>query len=321
MLRQFSIDTNQCIEIESFFQTTTKGQSKPHCRIMHQGNQYSIQSADNSTYAATVRAAGLLLLVPCLLISVLLSFALAGDKIVIYFYSSETNVNNFKSLKMQFDQYLSEFGSFEFQPFSDRNTFEEQIAGKPRCLVLLSSWHYTNIYQKYHLHPLLVGSRKGEKYQRRVLVTDNKTNSIEAVQTGQIASSSSIQHTRSTLRQMFHNDELVNRLRVLTVPKDIDALMSLGFGMAKAALTTDGSLDKLQAMNPVLHKRLTILEESEESLLLILAAPEEFVPQAQELLLIFQEMAENADGQRKMRMLGLDDWQILDPTDTATLEN
>lgn len=30
-------------------------------------------------------------------------------KIKIYFYSSETNINNFRSLKMEFDRYLSRF--------------------------------------------------------------------------------------------------------------------------------------------------------------------------------------------------------------------
>jgi hypothetical protein len=51
-------------------------------------------------------------------------------KIKIYFYSSETNINNFKSLKMEFHRYHSKFGLYEFQPFSARHVFEEHVKGK-----------------------------------------------------------------------------------------------------------------------------------------------------------------------------------------------
>jgi len=53
-----------------------------------------------------------------------------AGKIKIYFYSFETNIINFKSLKMAFGQYLSKFGPYEFQPFSSRDVFDKQVKGK-----------------------------------------------------------------------------------------------------------------------------------------------------------------------------------------------
>lgn len=295
---------------------------RKYCNIMPNGDRHILKLPDNFRSIAIVRVLLVVLLFTCTLIFYLVFPASAApDNTIIYFYSSETNINNFKSLKMEFDQYLFRFGSYQFQPFNDRETFEEQIKGKQNCLILLSSWHYANIYKEYAFKPLLVGSRKGKKYQKRVLVTSSRSGSIETVKAGRIASSSSVQHTISTLQQMFQDNNVVKSFRILTVPKDIDALMSLGFGMAKAALTTDSSLDKLQAMNPVLYKKITVLAESEESLLLVLAVPQGFAEQAQELVTIFQEMPENPDGRRKVRMLGLDDWQTLDSSDIARLEN
>ena len=54
-------------------------------------------------------------------------YTFAVSNATIYFYSTETNINNFKSLKMEFDRYLSKLGSFEFQPFIAKETFEKHI--------------------------------------------------------------------------------------------------------------------------------------------------------------------------------------------------
>jgi hypothetical protein len=257
----------------------------------------------------------------CVLLLVLMTPVLGQpEKIVIYFYSSETNINNFKSLKMEFDQYLSAFGEYEFQPFSDRETFEEHVKDKTHCLLLLSSWHYINIHKDYSLKPVLVGVRNGQKIQKRILVASDGSADVASVKTGQIASASSPQHTLSTLKEMFKGQDSGENFKILTVPKDIDALMSVGFGMAQSALITESALDTLKTLNSPLYKKLKTLAESEESLLLILAAPESFVERAGELIEIFQTMSTSPEGQEKIRMLGLDGWQPLDSSDESKLE-
>jgi len=221
----------------------------------------------------TLRLIAVLLLFP--MIFCVMSAAFAGaDKITVYFYSCEANINNFKSLKMEFDSYLSKHGLYAFQPFSDRDAFEKHIRGKEDCLLLLSSWHYRNIHKPYSLKSALVGVRNGKKCQKRLLVARGKTATIESVKTGHVASASSTQHTTSLLRAMLKEKYVPGTFRVLTVPKDIDALMSVGFGMSKSALTTTSSLEELSILNPVLQKKMKILAEGEESLLLILAVPE-----------------------------------------------
>jgi len=242
------------------------------------------------------------------------------EKFIVYFYSSETNINTFKSLKMEFDSYLAKFGDYEFQPFSDRKTFEEQVKDKPRCLVLLSSWHYANIHKAYVLKPMLVGVRNGQKYQKRILVASESAANIESVKTGPIASASSAQHTLSTLGEMFKDQDPVKNFKILTVPKDIDALMSVGFGMAKSALITENSLETLKTVNPPLYKKLKIVAESKESLLLIIAAPESFVTDAEKMIGIIQNMSTDPDGEKKIKMLGLEGWQTFDPSDESKVE-
>ena len=235
------------------------------------------------------------------------------DKTTVYFYSSETTINNFKSLKMKFDRYLSKFGPYELQPFSDREAFEKHVKNKERCLLLLSSWHYRKIHKEYSLKPALAGTRKGKKYQKRILVARD-----ELVKTGRIASASSVQHTSSCLRAILKRK--VDTSKILTVPKDIDALMSVGFGMSKLALTTRNALDELKMVNPTLHQKMKILAEGERSLLLILAVPERFRKDAKKIVTVIQNMATDPVGKEKLRMLGLDGWQTLDPSDRSRLE-
>ena len=276
-------------------------------RIGHQKTQFS----------------GIILLIAALLILTVIfhMMSAAADKTMIYFYSSETNINNFKSLKMEFDRYLAKFGPYEFQPFSGRETFEKHVKGKENCLLVLSSWHYRHIQKEYSLSPALTGVRKGKKYQKRLLVAGEKSLSIDSVKTERIASASSTQHTGSVLKGMLKGKFAADMFRVLTVPKDIDALMSVGFGMSRLALTTRNSLEELKMVHPALCQKMKILLESDETLLLVLAVPEKFRGIDQKVVSIMKGMATDPDGKRKIRMLGVDGWQELNPSDMSKLES
>jgi hypothetical protein len=253
------------------------------------------------------------------LITVVLALTFAAfaevDKTTIYFYSSETSINNFKSLKMEFDRYLSRLGPYEFQPFSEREAFEKYVKDQKQCILLLSSWHYSKINKEYALTATLAGTRNGQKYQKRVLVTKDKS-----VKTGRIASASSIEHTSSYLRAMLKGKEIIDKIQVLTVPKDIDALMSVGFGMSRMALTSGSALDELKKVNPTLHQKMKIVAEGAESLSLIVAVPKGFSKGAEKIVAVFQNMAADPDGKEKLMMLGLDGWQTLDPSEKLKLE-
>jgi hypothetical protein len=246
--------------------------------------------------------------------------SVAPDKIKVYFYSSETNVNNFKSLKMGFDRYLAEYGAYEFQPFEDREKFDKHVKDKERCLLLLSSWHYRNIAKDFSLKVALAGIRNGSKYNQRILVARSTIPRVDPSKGGVIASASSLQHTRSVLLGMFKERQTAEGAMILTVPKDIDALMSVGFGMSRAALTTRSAFEELRIVNPTLYKKMGIVAEGEESLLLLLAVPENFVKASSEIVNVIKNMPMNPDGRNKMKMLGLDGWQAPARSDKLKLE-
>jgi len=243
-----------------------------------------------------------------------------SGKIKIYFYSSETNINNFKSLKMEFDRYLSKFGPYEFQPFSARDVFEKQVKDKENCLFILSSWHYRHIHKEYSLTPALTGVRNGKKYQRKILLADEKAPDIETTKPGLIASAGSLQYTTSVLKRMLKK-YAEHAFRVLTVPKDIDALLAAGHGMAKLAFASRYAFDELKGINPRLCRKMKVLAEGEETLLLIVALPQGFTANRKKMVDMIKNMPLTPDGKKRIRMLGLDGWQELDASDRSRLES
>ncbi|MFO7560020.1 MAG: hypothetical protein R6X10_14390 [Desulfobacterales bacterium] len=237
----------------------------------------------------------------------------------IYFHSSETSINNFKSLKIKFDRYLSQFGPYEFQPVRERTEFEKQITSRKDCVMLLSSWHYRKIHKTGLCEPVLVGFRNGKKTQKRVLVAPEgydfrKSHGLK------LASASSLQHSRSMIKNMpaIHLD--ADSLRILTVPKDIDAMMAVSFGMSEAALITENSYNRIKSLNTLLYKKINIIAEGPESHLMVLAAHKACLPQMGKLIQIIQKMSENSSGQKQIHMLGLNGFKNVTQEDLLMLE-
>ena len=244
----------------------------------------------------------------------------ATEKIPIYLYSPETNINNFKSLKMEFDTFLSKNGEYEFQPFGSQDVFEKNVKGNGKCVLLLSSWYFCKIRKEFSLKPVLVGIRKGKKYQKRILVSSEKNADLKIAAKGPVASASNEPYTRSILKLIFQEGNTSDSVRILTVPKDVDSLMSVGFDMAKAALASETALEKLKNLDTSLYSRLKILAEGNESLLMIVAVPENFEKEAEKPIQLFQEMSNLPDGMNIIKMLDLDSWQLIDSSDLQHLE-
>lgn len=246
----------------------------------------------------------------------------AASKHTVYFYNPESNVNNFASLKIRLDTYLKNFGLYKFQPFRDRDTFEKIIQENQDGILLLSSWHYKILREKLSIKPVLVGVVDGKTTQLKVLSSRKNIHDLELLKDGTVASAGSDDYTRNLLRQMLSKDKnpLVDSFQILNVPKDIDALISVGFGLADVALTTESSLDMLLSINPRLYKKLTILAKSRETLLPIVAVSKAHNPGAAKLLEIVENMGKTPDGEKSIQMLGLDGWKVVGEKEMDLLE-
>ena len=275
----------------------------------------------NKTFRRNQIFIALFLLTLFLLPSILTAFT--GYKYTIYFYNPESNINNYTSLKKEFDTYLSSFGDYELQPFNEWEKFENTIAGKKDGVFLVSSWHYRKLREKISIEPVLVAVSKDKTTYKRILSVKKNIATISSLRGISIASASNEDYTKNILRKMLgkDNEGIVESMKILTVPKDIDALMSVGFGVAGAALTTENSLNKLAAINQKQYEMLKQIAVSEEILLPILAIPKPVNNDNMKLVKIVKEMDALPEGKNKLNMLGLDRWTELSEAEKNGLEN
>jgi len=242
----------------------------------------------------------------------------AGTTETVFFYNPESSIDNFAALKAEFDDYLSGQGTFSFQPFSERNTFENKLASKPEGVYLLSSWHYTQLNAKIPLEARLVGTAKGEFQQRKILSAKD-INAVSGLSGATIAGAGSDDYLRSQLQQMLgaSYSALMPKIKLLSVPKDIDALMAVGFGVATAAISSESSLGKLALINPKQHAQLKTLASGEKNFLLIAAVAKPQQRGEDPLLKVIEAMQQQPSGEKNLKMLGLDGWKRIDTLDAS----
>jgi len=232
---------------------------------------------------------------------------------IIYFYNPETNVNNFATLKTAFDTYLVNHGGYYFQPFDSKEKFEAIIREKKDDIYLLSSWHLKALQQKsVPLKIALVGTSKGNTMQRKVLSTKKDIANVAMLKNTVVAGAGSEEYIYSVLKQILGKEQesLLKDIKILIVPKDIDAIMAVGFGMATAAISAESSLNKLAMINPNQFRELHGLGFSEEDYLLVAATLKKPEQQEAQLLEVLRKMSEGA-GKENLKLLGIDGWRAL----------
>lgn len=231
-----------------------------------------------------------------------------------YFYNTETNINNFATLKMGFDIYLVNHGGYLLQPFDLRENFEKVIHEKKGDVYLLSSWHLKELQQKkVPLEIALVGTSKGNTMQRKVLSAKKDIVDFAMLKNTVVAAAGSEEYVHSILKQILGKGQeaLLKDIKILIVPKDIDAVMAVGFGMATAAISAESGLDKLATMSPNQFKELHSLGYSEKDYLLIAATLKKPDQQEIQLLEVLRKMSEEDAGVANLKVLGIDGWSTV----------
>lgn len=231
-----------------------------------------------------------------------------------YLYNTETNINNFASLKMGFDIYLANHGGYLLQPFDLRENFEKAIKGEKGDIYLLSSWHLKELQQKkVPLEIALIATSKGNTTQRKVLSAKKDIVNFAMLKNTVVAAAGSEEYVHSILKKILGKEQeaLLKDIKILIVPKDIDAVMAVGFGMATAAISAESGLDKLAMMSPNQFKELHSLGFSENDYLLIAATLKRPDQQEAQLLEALSKMSETDAGVENLKMLGIDGWRAV----------
>lgn len=212
----------------------------------------------------------------------------------IFYYTPKQTTQNYKNLKVIFDGYLKAYGDYEFQPFSDKKTFEKYVA-KSNCLFMLSGYHFKEIASTYNLRPILVEQSRN---------TVSETNVLIAKSNGRVSGIVTSAFSTSYTNKLVHKS-IGTRLEVLKVPKEIDALMALGYGMSQVAAVSRESFEQLKKVNPALTKNMRIISESMPIYRMIVASKTYNHVDNKSIELI-KKMSKDRNGRKVLRLLGVD---------------
>lgn len=243
--------------------------------------------------------------------------ALADSSPTIYFYNPEININRNSILKDNVDQYLRQHGAFVFQPVTDRHTFEGILARNERHLFMMSSWHFAQIHPNNpQLTARLVGQRNDSTYYHKLMVRGASALSHNSRDRIVIAAAGNEEFSEILLSDIksSHPNLLPERYQFLLVPKDMDALMAVNFGMADAALCSEQSWAALAELYPAQHSKLQVLAQSDPLLHMQVITPSEMSAAEKTLFDAILQMSNSVQGRRTLRMLGLEDWKYMEAT-------
>jgi ABC-type phosphate/phosphonate transport system substrate-binding protein len=104
------------------------------------------------------------------------------------------------------------------------------------------------------------------------------------------------------------------------VPKDIDALLAIGFGQVDAAFVSNAQFGQLAKINPRLTDNLHELGYA-ETLPFPMVYATEFASPAdiEKLRTVMHTVNETGTGKRLTALLGYDGWNPVDPADTQPI--
>lgn len=238
--------------------------------------------------------------------------AFSEDNLTIYFYNPEINTTRNVVLKTVFDQYLQEKGHFQFQPVDNRRTFETLIKSNKSAIFVISDWHYKQVKAlSLPVAPVLRGTKNGSDTYRKFLVVRNANATLDRMT---IATSGTPLFSRSILADIYpnHTPQQLAKPSLLLVPKDIDALMAVGFGLADAAIASELSLETLSTLYKNQHQQLHIVGNSQPLKRLLVIQHEFESPIKTDAIAALHNMNKSSKGLQALNTLGLNGWQSID---------
>ncbi|MEE2731072.1 MAG: PhnD/SsuA/transferrin family substrate-binding protein [Pseudomonadota bacterium] len=266
------------------------------------------------TMAKTIASAGTALLVLCgLLWTLLLSNNAYSETITIYHFNPETHSDRNLVLKNTFDLYFQTRHNIQLQPVEDHHSFVDIVRKIHRSLFIMSDWHYHQLAQEQpDLVPVLQGTKDGKNTFRKLLIGKQPFPSNQIT----VAVSGTKDYVDMILNNMSFNGITLKpgSYRLLKVPKDIDALLAVSFGMADAALASDDSFEKLSQLYRNEYQQLDLLGTSQPQQRLVVVLLRSQTEQLQPALEALETMDQSQQGKLGLNLLGLDEWTPIKTT-------
>ncbi|MCB1191842.1 MAG: hypothetical protein H7A23_06660 [Leptospiraceae bacterium] len=186
--------------------------------------------------------------------------SLFSDKQNIVYFDPDGNLRNIAGIQAEGNKYFQSISSeLNFLVIGNRQVIKKEIENLQPPIMLVQFFYYLDNKSSLHLKPHFVFLSEGSiTYTKKVITMNQDIQSLKSLDKKIVASSLS----KSGFKKLLGN---VNQnWRLLTVPKDLDAIMGLKFKQADAAIVSNNSLAAFSKIDPVDTKNIRTLYTTKE---------------------------------------------------------
>lgn len=273
-----------------------------------------------------------------LLLAIAMPFQAAADlSNKIYFFGLDINTSRNILLKSSFDQYLAEAPvskflrgaksdvnkgsqrkqSIEFQPVSQIDVFEKGLLAEKPLAFLMRPDLFTELKQKNKkidqvYKPEFQGLKGNSDVYQNILLSRGARDLLPNTT---IASASNRSVSEKLLQQMSptFSAETIDSVRYLKVPKDMDAIMAVSFGLADFALSGENSFRVLVDLYQEQYEPMKVVSRSRDLKRYIAVVRQDLDPELlASLQKTFSTMESHPMGLHAIGIIGLDGWTAIE---------
>jgi ABC-type amino acid transport substrate-binding protein len=236
----------------------------------------------------------------------------------LFFYSPDFSPGNLSVLTQAVDAYLREAGTeTRFQAFVRFEDFRREVAAQRPDFIVVPNWAATPACIGSDLVPLARPVRGGESFGRKALIARSAIRSIAELRNASIAATvpPGGSPTGSGLDRVRREQPGV---RIIQVPKEIDALLAVAFGQVDAAYVSTRQFDMFAGVNPKLGTELKEIGYAETMPFPLIYATADADPdEISRLRSAIAGVSTSGTGKRLVGLLGYDGWVIVDEASMA----
>lgn len=183
-----------------------------------------------------------------------------------FFYHPDSVQNNLSYLKSSMDSFFADTGiAVQFQPFAHLADFDSSIRTQKPAFQWVPEWYVEKYGEKLGLRPFLVTIHNGKSTYRKVLACNKRKRLDIADLSGRTLAMTSMGPDKEKIldRILFApNNASSDRLSIVEVPKDSDALLALVLGQVDFALVSEDNLQELSRLSAAVKRNVVQLKKT-----------------------------------------------------------
>jgi ABC-type amino acid transport substrate-binding protein len=231
----------------------------------------------------------------------------------LFFFSPDFSPGNLSILTQAVDAYLREAGAqTRFQAFVRFEDFRREVAAQRPDFIVVPDWAATPACLGFELVPLAKPVRGGESVGRKALIARTSIRGISDLRNASIAATvpPGGSPAGSGLDRIRREQPGV---RIIQVPKEIDALLAVAFGQVDAAYVSTRQFDMFAGVNPKLGTELKEIGYAETMPFpMIYATASADDAEIAQIRKAISGVSTSGTGKRLVGLLGYDGWVVVE---------